>query len=104
VAVLGDMLELGDESRRAHEALGQRAAALGIPVIALGEMAGVLAGAVRAAGGSAEVASDVADAARRALAGAAEGDWLLLKASRALRLERVFEALERSEPSRASPA
>jgi murE/murF fusion protein len=89
LAVLGDMLELGDEAAAAHAELGAAAAALGVAVIALGEHAPALAGVHGA------VAPDPDAAAATVLDRAAPGDWILVKASRGMRLERVVEAMRR---------
>ncbi|MCL1840818.1 MAG: UDP-N-acetylmuramoyl-tripeptide--D-alanyl-D-alanine ligase, partial [Propionibacteriaceae bacterium] len=56
VAVLGDMLELGETSARMHYETGSFAAGLGIEVIALGEHAGDTVAGARSAGGTARVA------------------------------------------------
>jgi UDP-N-acetylmuramoyl-tripeptide--D-alanyl-D-alanine ligase len=99
VAVLGDMAELGAQTRPAHEEAGRRAAELGVDqLFAVGEMAGVTAGAARAAGllsaGDLADIGAAADAVKRFLRA---GDVLLLKASRAARLERLVEALKSPE-------
>jgi murE/murF fusion protein len=94
LAVLGDMLELGDEAAAAHAEIGAAAAALDIPVIALGEHAAALAGA------HGVVAPDPDAAAGAALERATPGDWILVKASRGMRLERVIEAMQRLAPTR----
>ncbi len=93
VAVLGDMLELGDDAPAAHREAGAQAAARDAHVIALGEHAGALADGARAAGGSAEVAGDPAAAAAAVRQRSGAGDWVLVKASRGMRLERVVDAL-----------
>jgi UDP-N-acetylmuramyl pentapeptide synthase len=59
-------------------------------VIALGEHGPTVA---EAAGPTAETAADPQAAAARALARTQEGDWILLKASRGMKLERVLDAL-----------
>jgi UDP-N-acetylmuramyl pentapeptide synthase len=84
------MLELGDEAADAHREAGRRAAELGIHVVALGDMKNELAGG---AGDLGETAGDPNAAARAALALTDDGDWILVKASRGMRLERVVEAL-----------
>jgi len=88
VAILGDMLELGSHGPAAHHAVGQLARELHLGVVALGALGAVIA---EAAGG--ELAATPADAAARALARTEPGDWILLKASRGMRLERVLEAM-----------
>ncbi|HEY5936305.1 MAG TPA: UDP-N-acetylmuramoyl-L-alanyl-D-glutamate--2,6-diaminopimelate ligase [Kofleriaceae bacterium] len=91
LAVVGDMLELGDHATGAHRQLGMLACELGVGVVALGEHARTV---VDAAGARAEVADSPAAAAARALARTTPGDWILLKASRGMRLERVLLAMQ----------
>jgi murE/murF fusion protein len=91
IAVLGDMLELGSHGPAAHHEIGALARELRIGVVALGELAG---GIAESAGG--ELAGSPADAAARTLARTRAGDWILLKASRGMRLERVLEAMRRA--------
>ncbi len=90
LAVVGDMLELGTHSPAAHREIGALARELGLGVIALGDQA---AAVLDAAGPGAELASDPAAAAARAIERTEPGDWILLKASRGMRLERVLDAL-----------
>jgi UDP-N-acetylmuramoyl-tripeptide--D-alanyl-D-alanine ligase len=98
VAVLGEMLELGDRAVELHEACGRDAAASGLsllltvggfPARAMGRAA-VAAGmpdtAVRHAESSAE-------AAEIAVAGVRAGDLVLVKGSRGIATERVVERL-----------
>jgi UDP-N-acetylmuramyl pentapeptide synthase len=92
LAVLGDMLELGAHAPAAHRGVGELAAQLRVDVIALGEHASAVAAA---AGG--ETAPDPAAAAARALARTEPGDWILLKASRGMRLERVLAAMREAK-------
>ncbi|HTE52983.1 MAG TPA: UDP-N-acetylmuramoyl-L-alanyl-D-glutamate--2,6-diaminopimelate ligase [Kofleriaceae bacterium] len=94
LAVLGDMLELGDEGPAAHVEAGAQAARLGLAVIALGGERERIAGGARAAGGAAWTEADPAAAARRALAESGPGDWILIKGSRGMRLERVVAELQ----------
>jgi UDP-N-acetylmuramoyl-tripeptide--D-alanyl-D-alanine ligase len=92
VAVVGDMLELGDEAAAAHREAGARAAALGLDVIALGEHGDAV---VAGAGGRGRWVGGPDDAARALVERTAPGDWVLIKASRGMRLERVVDALAR---------
>jgi UDP-N-acetylmuramoyl-tripeptide--D-alanyl-D-alanine ligase len=97
VAVLGDMGELGEGSAEAHRATGRLVAELGVDFLfTLGEFAGLTADAAVAAGMARErvhAASDAEDlvaALRPLLQG---NDWVLVKGSRSMRMERVIEAL-----------
>ena len=89
IAVLGDMLELGDHGAAAHHEIGELARELRVGVVGLGALGAAIA---ESAGG--ELATDPADAAARALARTRAGDWILLKASRGMRLERVLDAIK----------
>jgi UDP-N-acetylmuramoyl-tripeptide--D-alanyl-D-alanine ligase len=97
VAVVGDMLELGASEEEEHRAIGRELAGLGIArLITLGERARETARAARAAGvPHVEVVNidDPEGAARLAASWTEPGDWILVKASRGMRLERVVEAL-----------
>jgi UDP-N-acetylmuramoyl-tripeptide--D-alanyl-D-alanine ligase len=96
VAVLGDMAELGAQSEAAHAEIGRRAAELGIgQLFAIGRMAPVMAAAARAAGLSRVIEFADVEAARHAVKNFLKsGDVVLLKASRASRLERIAETLK----------
>ena len=91
VAVLGEMLELGDESHEAHVEVGRLAAELGYSrVIVVGDGArGIAEGA-----GEIAVSVDDVDVAVRTLSASLSGhEVVLVKASRGGRLERVADAL-----------
>jgi UDP-N-acetylmuramyl pentapeptide synthase len=100
VAVLGDMLELGDEAEQAHRAAGRQAADAGLEVIALGEFAGHIAAGAREAGGNSRAVDSPEAAAEAVLSATCPGDWILVKASRRMRLERVVEAMKNSRDRR----
>jgi len=90
IAVLGDMLELGDDSEAEHRAVGQYAAARADVVVAVGEAARLIADGA----GERGVALAGNDAAVDWLHGhLAAGDVVLVKASRAARLDEVAAAL-----------
>jgi UDP-N-acetylmuramoyl-tripeptide--D-alanyl-D-alanine ligase len=95
VAVLGDMAELGVQSEAAHEEVGRRAAELGIgQLFVVGAMAPVIARGARGAGLNRVLEfSDVETTAAAVKQFVKSGDVLLLKASRAARLERVADIL-----------
>jgi UDP-N-acetylmuramoyl-tripeptide--D-alanyl-D-alanine ligase len=89
------MAELGSHTKPAHCEIGQRAAELGLDALyAVGQMAPVTTAAARAAGlQDAREFTDAAGAAQAIKRELRAGDLVLLKASRAARLERVGEML-----------
>ena len=95
LAVLGDMAELGAHSEAAHEEIGRLAAELGVgQLFAVGKMAPVVARGARGAGLNRVIEfPDVEAAAAAVKRFIKKGDVLLLKASRATRLERISEVL-----------
>jgi UDP-N-acetylmuramoyl-tripeptide--D-alanyl-D-alanine ligase len=92
VAVLGDMLELGDEGSRLHCEVGAYAAERGVDVlVTVGPHAAEIADAFA---GEAHRVPD-ADAAAELLGVLLrEGDMVLVKGSRGVGLERVAQVLE----------
>jgi len=95
VAVLGDMRELGDDAPALHAELGRAAAAAGVAaLIGVGPLSRQT---VTAAGASGVPrvwhVEDAQRAADRVGAEARPGDVILVKASRAMELERVIDAL-----------
>lgn len=95
VAVLGDMEELGAHAQAAHEEVGRRAAGSGLAALfAVGRWAKTTVQAARAAGLAQARDFDSLEAAEAAVRGFLKpGDAVLLKASRAARLERLSERL-----------
>jgi UDP-N-acetylmuramoyl-tripeptide--D-alanyl-D-alanine ligase len=93
IAVLGQMLELGSESRRGHQEVGQVAASLGINrLIALGEGSAEIALGAEAAGlTNCQVVATAVEAAELLCEGTRPGDLVLVKGSRSARTERVLE-------------
>jgi UDP-N-acetylmuramoyl-tripeptide--D-alanyl-D-alanine ligase len=96
VAVLGDMGELGAHSAAAHTEVGKRAAELGIgQLFTVGKMSAATAQAARDAGLTRVIEFADVEAAMRAVKNFLKpGDVVLLKASRASRLERIAETLK----------
>jgi len=97
IAVLGDMLELGEASREMHEAIGRYAAEMALDALwCLGPRAKDIAQAAKAAGMAvAKVRhfTDKAELERDVLALAEPGDAILVKASHGLRLDTLVDKL-----------
>lgn len=98
VAVLGEMLELGDAARRLHEACGNRAATAGVDLlVAVGgpDADGLVTGAI--AGGMSRLRvvrfPDAAKAAAAVPALVQARDVVLVKGSRGTRTDLVADAL-----------
>lgn len=102
VAVLGHMGELGAESARGHREVGEAAAALGIDqLISVGAAAAVISQSALAAGLTSSSATDSVEQAADELTDIlAPGDLVLIKGSRAARMERVLEEFARREVAR----
>ncbi len=96
-AVLGDMLELGSGAEALHAALGRELATRRVAgLAAVGPLATHIArGAAEAglAAGRLFVSTDPEAAAAAVAAWSEPGDWILVKASRSLQLERAVEAI-----------
>jgi UDP-N-acetylmuramoyl-tripeptide--D-alanyl-D-alanine ligase len=90
LAVLGEMLELGADSDAEHRAVGRYAAARADVVVAIGEAAHPIADG---AGDRAVTLSDNAAAIDWLRTHLAPGDVVLVKASRAARLDEITAAL-----------
>ncbi|MCY4043389.1 MAG: UDP-N-acetylmuramoyl-tripeptide--D-alanyl-D-alanine ligase [Candidatus Dadabacteria bacterium] len=92
VAVLGDMLELGDRSAEYHREAGREAARLGVDfLVGFGGMADeVRAGAPDVSSHSAVSHGDAADIIASV---AKPGDIVLIKGSRAMEMERITSLL-----------
>jgi UDP-N-acetylmuramoyl-tripeptide--D-alanyl-D-alanine ligase len=97
IAVLGDMGELGEYGDEAHEAAGALAAQLGVDqIFAVGEHAGEVVHAARAAGMDASAVHagrDWEETAARVVDALGDGDRILVKGSRAMRMERIVARL-----------
>jgi UDP-N-acetylmuramoyl-tripeptide--D-alanyl-D-alanine ligase len=95
-AILGDMLELGPHAEELHRAVGRDAGARLAGLVAVGARADAFIAGARAAGLAADravAAASPEDAASRVAAWTAPGDWVLVKASRGMKLERAVTAL-----------
>jgi UDP-N-acetylmuramoyl-tripeptide--D-alanyl-D-alanine ligase len=100
IAVLGDMGELGETGVEAHRAAGRLAAQLGIDqLFALGELAEQVAAGARAAGmepSCVHVGGDWRETGEQVRARLAGRDRVLVKGSRAMRMERIVELVARA--------
>jgi UDP-N-acetylmuramoyl-tripeptide--D-alanyl-D-alanine ligase len=99
VAVLGEMLELGERSVQLHEECGRAAAAAGLSaLITVGGMpAGAMAAAAVASGmpaGAVRHLSNSPEAAKEAAAIVRAGDLVLVKGSRGVRTDLVVDGLK----------
>lgn len=99
VAVLGEMLELGDQSADGHRETGEVAAAVAELLITIGDGAAGIAAGARAAGMPRDAVVEVADRAA-ALAELesrlGRGDVALVKASRGAELDLLVDELKAS--------
>jgi UDP-N-acetylmuramoyl-tripeptide--D-alanyl-D-alanine ligase len=97
-AVLGDMLELGPEGEAMHEALGAEAVRLGLAgLVGVGPLGAHIASGARQAGmsqGHVAAVEDPAAAAATVAPWTAPGDWIVIKASRGIKLEQAVTALQ----------
>jgi len=95
VAVLGDMLELGEAGPEAHREIGRTAARLGIGIlICVGPLARHIAEGARAAGmerGRVFEAGTTAEGAALLREHSRPGDTILVKGSRGMKMEKVLE-------------
>ena len=102
VAILGDMLELGADAARLHYELGEKAANTGVDYLAVvGEFSGEVVKGAIAAGLDADrinacpdkndAVAWVTELEKNGVIG--QGDWMLVKASRGLRMETIVKGL-----------
>src|SRR5437773_5512696 len=93
IAVLGEMLELGDESERGHREVGETAAGLKIDkLIAIGDVAAGIADGARNAGlKKTTIVNSTSEAAELLNEIASPGDLILIKGSRASQTAEVIE-------------
>ena len=98
ISVLGDMAELGPLAERAHREVGRKLAACGVDLfVGVGPLMRFASDEARRAGmdgarimnfeAPEQAASSLGDMLR-------SGDWVLVKGSRSMMMERVIEGLE----------
>ncbi len=95
IAVLGDMLELGETAPEAHREIGRVAARLGVGVlITVGELSKLMLEGAREAGMQKDrlfAARSHADAATLLEHHSGENDVVLIKGSRGMKMEKILE-------------
>lgn len=95
VAVLGDMFELGEASDGLHREVGEAAAASGIAwLLALGPCAPATAQGARSRGAEAKAYESMDALVADLDAGLQRGDWVVVKGSRGMQMERVVKHLQ----------
>jgi UDP-N-acetylmuramoyl-tripeptide--D-alanyl-D-alanine ligase len=97
VAVLGDMLELGQYEQRGHEMVGIRAAEVVDELVTVGERGKIIAQAALEAGlpaSNTTILDDVEQAIQYLQPDLKPNDVVLVKGSNMMRMERIVAALE----------
>jgi UDP-N-acetylmuramoyl-tripeptide--D-alanyl-D-alanine ligase len=98
IALLGDMLELGSFSEEAHRQLGKKISELPIDFLTmLGERSALVVESAVHHGFPAERVRRVKDHSEALLTlneVAREGDWILIKGSRGMAMEKITERLK----------
>jgi UDP-N-acetylmuramoyl-tripeptide--D-alanyl-D-alanine ligase len=95
VAVLGEMLELGEGSAAAHRAVGEHAGRVAGLVVAVGPTADLYAAGAAAGPAEVHALADHAAAAELLAASLRPGDVVLLKGSRGAAMDELLPVLER---------
>jgi UDP-N-acetylmuramoyl-tripeptide--D-alanyl-D-alanine ligase len=95
IAVLGDMLELGEQSRSLHESIGEIAAQTGVDRLLLkGEFASATAAGALKTGMPSDAVirfQDDGEAADFVQSYLHDGDWALVKGSRRMKMEQIVQ-------------
>ena len=98
IAVLGDMLEIGKYSIEAHETIGDLVAGIADILITVGPRAKFIAESAKAAGlseGKIFIFEEAEEAGKKLQNLIKKGDLILIKASRAIKLDKVVEEIRR---------
>jgi len=103
IAALGDMLELGDSSAAFHAEIGAAAAGLHIDlVLVTGKFSGAVRDGALGAGMASDrllVCSNIEALAEKLRGLMLQGDIILLKGSRGMKMERILELMKLHPPS-----
>lgn len=103
IAVLGDMRELGENSAALHKEVGRFAAKKGVDILlTVGQLGAEIAkGALFGGMNKENVFSELDESAENTVNALkdiiGDGDVILLKASRAMKFERIIEQIEKTE-------
>ncbi|MBX7244602.1 MAG: UDP-N-acetylmuramoyl-tripeptide--D-alanyl-D-alanine ligase [Candidatus Sumerlaeaceae bacterium] len=99
-AVLADMLELGPDEAMYHKRAGEAAAEAGLDLlITLGQRGLMIADAAKANGARVESLGTAEEAVARLREILHPGDLLLIKGSRLMKLERIYDLLKGGSPT-----
>jgi UDP-N-acetylmuramoyl-tripeptide--D-alanyl-D-alanine ligase len=97
IAVLGDMWELGEYAKQAHWELGQRVKERGIDLLfLLGQFSPHVARGAKEAGMTPQaicIGKDLHDVSLRLARALRTGDWVLIKGSRIMSMEKIIKEL-----------
>ena len=95
IAVLGDMLEMGGFSEEAHRMVGEYAAQCGVDILyTVGEASKYMADSALKSGASkVQSFTDKAELTEILINELHEGDTIIFKASRGMKLEEIFESI-----------
>lgn len=96
IAVLGDMLELGDYQEEGHRSVGRRAAEVADTLVVVGKLAQIIGQEAQNCGLSEVYFASSKEQAEFHLAPLLQaGDYLLIKGSRGMAMETIVEKLRR---------
>ena len=101
VAVLGDMLELGDESKKAHKEIGEMVNFLSV-LVTIGEDSKIIGEAAKENGFTGDIYhfEDSEKASDKLKEIVREEDLILVKGSQSIRAEKVIEELMTGDPEK----
>lgn len=97
IAILGDMLELGSDEAKFHETVGMQAALHHVDLLmTVGPLSRYMAAAAKKSGVPEVIVAENSDeAGRKALQIVKQGDLVLVKGSRGMKMETVIESLRK---------
>ncbi|MDP3772295.1 MAG: UDP-N-acetylmuramoyl-tripeptide--D-alanyl-D-alanine ligase [bacterium] len=93
IAILGDMLELGEYAEEAHRAIGRLVRESTDVLIAIGSHSKIIAEEVHVIGKQVYIFSDAISAAEEIVSHIQPGDLILVKGSQGMRMERIVKKI-----------